>query len=65
MEEKSIRGRALRPLTSASLRSHILYDFIAQQTLNTETTKKVNCSLILSDKLSNQRLQQQNNNTRQ
>jgi hypothetical protein len=59
-----MRGRALRPLTSASLRSDSLYDFIAQVTLNTETTKKPNYSSDNSiiDKLSNQRVQQQNNN---
>ncbi|BAS71190.1 Os01g0232625 [Oryza sativa Japonica Group] len=31
MEEKSMRGRALRPPTSASLSSDSLYDFMAAQ----------------------------------
>jgi hypothetical protein len=63
MEEKSMRGRALRPLTSASLRSDSLYDFIAQVTVNARTTKKPNYSSDnLIDKLSNRRVQQQNNN---
>lgn len=44
MEEKSMRGRAFRLLTSTSLRLDSRYDFIAQLTVNTETTKKQNYS---------------------
>jgi hypothetical protein len=39
MEEKSMRGRALRPATSASLSSDNLYDFIARVVLNPEQSR--------------------------
>jgi hypothetical protein len=39
MDEKSMRGRALRPLTSASLSSDNLYDFMALLVVNPENQK--------------------------
>jgi hypothetical protein len=45
MDEKSMRGRALRPLTSVSLSSDSLYDFIALLVVNPENQEAMNDSM--------------------